>query len=200
MKKTLILLAGYPGTGKTYMCSKILEQEKDFQVISQDDMKEQLWDQYGFNNMEEKTALENKSWELYYEKIEDAMKKESRVISDYPFSDKQKGRLKKLCENYGYQAVTIRLVGDLEVLFERSRQRDLDTGRHLAHVVSRYHKGDVLSDRTKGDCFVNHEIFMERCRTRGYGEFQLGRLIEVDVTDYSRIDYEKILGQLKKWL
>ena len=39
MKKTLILLAGYPGTGKTYMCNKILEQEKDFQVISQDDMR-----------------------------------------------------------------------------------------------------------------------------------------------------------------
>ena len=32
MKRTLILLAGYPGTGKTYMCNKILEQEKDFQV------------------------------------------------------------------------------------------------------------------------------------------------------------------------
>ena len=66
MKRTLILLAGYPGTGKTYMCNKILEQEKDFQVISQDDMKEQLWDEFGFDNMEEKTALENKSWTLYY--------------------------------------------------------------------------------------------------------------------------------------
>lgn len=52
MKKTLILLAGYPGTGKTYMCNKLLEQEKDFQVISQDDMKEQLWDEFGFDNME----------------------------------------------------------------------------------------------------------------------------------------------------
>lgn len=49
MKKTLILLAGYPGTGKTYMCNKLLEQEKDFQVISQDDMKEQLWDEFGFD-------------------------------------------------------------------------------------------------------------------------------------------------------
>ena len=88
MKKTLILLAGYPGTGKTYMCNKILEQEKDFQVISQDDMKEQLWDEFGFDNMEEKTALENKSWTLYYEQIEDAMNQGKRLVSDYPFSEK----------------------------------------------------------------------------------------------------------------
>lgn len=200
MKKTLILLAGYPGTGKTYMCNKILEQEKDFQVISQDDMKEQFWDEYGFDNMEEKTALENKSWELYYQKIEESMKQGNGVISDYPFSDKQKGRLGRLCEEYGYQPITIRLVGDLEVLFRRSKQRDLDTSRHLGHVVSRYHKGDELADRTRGDCFVNYDIFMERCRTRGYGDFQLGRLIQVDVTDYSRIDYKEILGQLKKWM
>lgn len=200
MKKTLILLAGYPGTGKTYMCNKILEQEKDFQVISQDDMKEQFWDKYGFDNMEEKTALENKSWELYYQRIEEAMRQGTRLISDYPFSEKQKPKLQELCEEYGYQAVTIRLVGDLEVLFKRSKQRDLDTSRHLGHVVSRYHKGDVLSDRTNGDCFVDYDIFMERCRTRGYGDFQMGKLIQVDVTDYSKIDYEEILGQLKKWL
>ena len=200
MKKTLILLAGYPGTGKTYMCNKILEQEKDFQVISQDDMKEQLWDEFGFDNMEEKTALENKSWTLYYEQIEDAMNQGKRLVSDYPFSEKQRGKPKRLCEEYGYQPVTIRLVGDLEVLFGRSKQRDLDTSRHLGHVVSRYHKGDVLLDRTKGDCFVDYDIFMDRCRNRGYGEFCLGKLIEVDVTDYSKIDYDKILGQLKKWL
>ena len=120
MKKTLILLAGYPGTGKTYMCNKILEQEKDFQVISQDDMKEQLWDEFGFDNMEEKTALENKSWTLYYEQIEDAMNQGKRLVSDYPFSEKQRGKLKRLCEEYGYQPVTIRLEGDLEVLFGRS--------------------------------------------------------------------------------
>ena len=37
MKKTLILLAGYPGTGKTYMCNKILEQE-----TAEAELKEQM--------------------------------------------------------------------------------------------------------------------------------------------------------------
>ena len=60
MKETMILLAGYPATGKSYLCKQILEKYPQFQVISQDDMKEALWDEYGFDNMEEKTKLEGK--------------------------------------------------------------------------------------------------------------------------------------------
>ena len=51
MKKTIVLLAGYPATGKSYLCNKILEKLPEFLVVSQDDMKEQLFDQYGFDNM-----------------------------------------------------------------------------------------------------------------------------------------------------
>ena len=48
MKKTIVLLAGYPATGKSYLCNKILEKLPDFLIVSQDDMKEKLFDQYGF--------------------------------------------------------------------------------------------------------------------------------------------------------
>ena len=40
MKKTIVLLAGYPATGKSYLCNKILEKLPDFLIVSQDDMKE----------------------------------------------------------------------------------------------------------------------------------------------------------------
>ena len=43
---------------------------------------------------------------------------------------------------------------------------------------------------------MTYDIFMDRCRNRGYGTFCLGHLIEVDVTDYKKINYEKIIGQL----
>ena len=51
MKKTIVLLAGYPATGKSYLCNKILEKLPDFLIVSQDDMKEKLFDQYGFDNI-----------------------------------------------------------------------------------------------------------------------------------------------------
>ena len=145
MKKTIVLLAGYPATGKSYLCNKILEKLPDFLIVSQDDMKEKLFDQYGFDNMEEKVAIENQSWEQYYEVMEEDLKNGDSIISDYPFSVKQKDKIKNLAEKYEYQVVTFRLIGDLEVLFKRSQKRDLDPKRHLSHLVSRYHKGDVLS-------------------------------------------------------
>ena len=96
MKKTIVLLVGYPATGKSYLCNKILEKLPDFLIVSQDDMKEKLFDQYGFDNMEEKVAIENQSWEQYYEVMEEDLKNGDSIISDYPFSVKQKDKIKNV--------------------------------------------------------------------------------------------------------
>lgn len=196
MKKTIVLLAGYPATGKSYLCDRILEKMPEFLVVSQDEMKEKLFDQYGFNNMDEKVQIEMKSWEQYYETMERCLQEGKSIISDYPFSDKQKGKIDAFSKTYGYQVVTFRLIGDLDVLYERSRKRDLNPDRHLSHLVSCYHKGDVLEDRSKADCLVTYDIFMDRCKNRGYGTFQLGHLIELDVTHYEKIDYPAIIQEL----
>ena len=44
MKKTLVLLAGYPGTGKSYLCSMILKMENRFFILSPDEIKEKFLD------------------------------------------------------------------------------------------------------------------------------------------------------------
>ena len=181
MKKTLILLAGYPATGKSYLCSQICSKHPEFRILSQDELKEGLWDQYGFDNMEEKTVLEMKSWELFYEKMDQEM---------------EEGRIRALAEKNRYQVVTFRLVGDIDTLYQRSRGRDLDPDRHLGHLVSRYHKGDSMEDRSRADCLVTQEVFRDRCLNRGYDTFELGHLLEIDVTEYEKIDYPGILKQL----
>lgn len=196
MRRTMILLAGYPATGKSYFCNKILEKYPQFSVISQDELKEGLWDKYGFDNLEEKTALEVQSWEIFYRNMEQKMEAGEFLISDYPFSGKQKGRIQDIAERNGYQIITIRLKGDIDVLYERSRKRDLSSSRHLGHLVSRYHKGDVLDERGKADMLVSYEVFRQRCLERGYDKFALGYLIEVDVTDYGRIDYPGIMRRI----
>lgn len=200
MNKTLILLAGYPATGKSYLCSKIRKRFPQFSALSQDNIKEKLWDQYGFNNQEEKTALEMKSWELFYTILDKEMEKSKMLISDYPFSEKQKDRLRALALKYGYQVITIRLICDIDVLYQRSRMRDLNPDRHLGHLVSIYHKGDELENRNEADCFISYDIFRERCRERGYDKFELGYLIEIDVTDYERIDYSQVIGEIERLL
>ncbi|MDD3184526.1 MAG: hypothetical protein ACOX1S_12680 [Anaerostipes sp.] len=51
------------------------------------------------------------------------------------------------------------MTGDIEFLYNRSKGRDLDSSRHLGHLVSCYHKGDILEDRSKADCIVTKEIY-----------------------------------------
>lgn len=200
MKKTIILLAGYPGTGKSYLCNMIIKQESCFTVLSQDDIKEKLWDEIGFNNAYEKEMLTQLSWGYYYKKMKEFLQNGISVISDYPFSDKQRPMIDFLSKKYGYQIITIRLTADLDILFKRQIKRDLDTKRHLGHVVSCYHYGDVMEDRSKADCLVGYEEFIKRCKTRGYGTFELGHLIEIDVTDYNNADYSIVLQELKSLL
>lgn len=196
MKECMILLAGYPATGKSYMCNLILEKYPQFKIINQDKLKEQKWDKYGFNNIEEKTRLEMMAWDEYYSTIEKKMNNREYIISDYPFSDKQKGKLAELSSKYRYEVITIRLLGSIDKLYDISMKRDLDQNRHLGHLVSKYHKGDVMENRTQADCLVTYDIFKERCLHKGYDKFQLGYLIEVDVSDFSKIDYNQILKDI----
>ena len=63
MQKNDRIACRIPGNRqKVIICNKILEKLPDFLIVSQDDMKEKLFDQYGFDNMEEKVAIENQSW------------------------------------------------------------------------------------------------------------------------------------------
>lgn len=54
MKKTLILLAGYPGTGKSYMANIIIKNFPELRLLSPDDIKKKFWDKYGFDTLEQK--------------------------------------------------------------------------------------------------------------------------------------------------
>lgn len=99
MKKTLILLAGYPGTGKSYLANLILEKFPSLQFLSPDEMKEKNWDRYGFNDLAEKELLIEKSWQDYYQELEALFQQKISLISDYPFSEKQKERLLQLIQH-----------------------------------------------------------------------------------------------------
>lgn len=199
MKKTLVLLAGYPGTGKSYLMHMIQRHYPMFHILSPDDYKEEMWDRYGFDSMEEKEADIQKAWSKYYVDMEDMMKMDISIMSDYPFSVKQKNRLEKIAFANGYQIVTIRLSADLDVLYERQRARDLDTTRHPGHIAGSYHKGDAIDQRDSQPCMVGYDEFMNRCRNRGYGTFALGTLLEMDVTDFTRADYPFLMQKLE-WL
>ena len=201
MKKSIVLLAGYPGTGKSYLMDIIKKRYPQFVIVSPDEFKEMMWDRYGFANLKEKEECIEKAWKAYYEAMEKHMKQGVSMLSDYPFSIKQKDRIQELAERYDFQIITIRLIADLDVLYERQRKRDLDPTRHPGHIVGSYHVGMTLHNREEQPCMVPYEEFMNRCKNRGYGTFSLGTLLkEVDVSDFDKVDYTELMQELAEKL
>ena len=199
MKKYLILLAGPPATGKSYLSRLICQALPETYTVSPDELKENLADNIGYNSLEEKVELEKVVWDYYYQALELYMKIGKQfILTEYPFSYKQKPILEKLSTKYKYDIITIRLVCDFETLWNRRIQRDLSEDRHLSYILSHYHYGDTLEDRTAADQLITKEEFAEIIQARNYNHFEMGKLYEVDVTDYSKVDYEPIIEELKK--
>ncbi|MCR1900009.1 AAA family ATPase [Irregularibacter muris] len=198
MKQTILLIAGYPGTGKTYLANLIRKEIPELQILSPDKFKEKNWDLYGFKDLEEKERLNQKSWDEYFTSMEECFKQKNSIISDYPFSNKQKKIIGALADFYEYQIITIRLTADLDVLFSRQGNRDRDGTRNLGHIVKSYHKEDRQQKHAKADNLLTYDEFIHRCTTRGYNDFHLGKLYEIDVSDFAKVDYIEIINSIRK--
>ncbi|MGH2117700.1 MULTISPECIES: AAA family ATPase [Aerococcus] len=198
MEKTLLIIAGPPATGKSYLVDILKESLSDMVVLSPDEFKINLAENIGFNDSDEKKRLEGKAWKLFYEAMDLFMRLGKRfVVIEYPFSDKQKAHLQKLSNQYDYGCVTIRLVADFEVLWERRRKRDLEHGRHLSLIMDKYHYGDTLLDRGSATDLITKSEFAEIIDQRDYNHFHLGDLFEFDVTNYDIVDYSEVIDYLK---
>lgn len=191
-------MAGPPATGKSYFVGKLKDTFPDLFSITPDEIKELYAESEGFDNLDEKRKQEEKVWKFYYQLLELYMKAGKRlVLSEYPFSDKQKSRLQQLAKTYDYNIITIRLVADFDILWERRRKRDRDSDRHLSYIMTHYHYGDELDNRELADNHISKEEFKQIIESRKYNEFELGDLFEVDVSDYNRVDYVELIGELR---
>lgn len=193
MKKYLILIAGSPATGKSYLVNLIEDIFENLLFVTPDEIKEMYADSIGFNNLEEKNKLEIKVWNFYYKILDLYMEAGKQIIvSEYPFSEKQYSKLKSMSEENDYKVITVRLVTDFEELWERRYKRDREPSRHLSHLVSSYHYGDTLENRSSADNHITKEEFKEIIEQRQYDKFVLGEILEVDTTDFTKVDYEEI--------
>ena len=200
MKQTLILLAGYPGTGKSYLAELLMKQFTGFEILSPDEIKEEFWDAYGFRNEQEKEELIQKSWVEYYHRMEWKFTRGISLLSDYPFSHKQHDQLQEVCDKHHVQIITIRMIADLDVLFERQKKRDLDASRHLGHILKEYHKGIQLTSHEEADNLLDYDEVIQRCTCRGYGTFALGTTLQLDVTDFATAPYDELMIRINELL
>lgn len=197
MNKYLILLAGPPATGKSYLVHLIRKALPQIYTVSPDEFKQDLAENIGFDNLQEKSILEKQVWKYYYEALNIYMAVGKQfVVTEYPFSFKQRKQLKELSQKHGYSVITIRLAADFDVLWQRRIARDLADDRHLSFIMTHFHHGDTLSNRHLADDLITKKAFEEIIKDRQYNDFSLGKLYEIDVTDFAKVDYKPLIDEL----
>lgn len=195
--RILLLVAGFPGTGKSRLCTLVQEHLGPFTALSLDDAKEELYDLHGFADPVAREHLDRAALETFLAQVRTTMADGRRsVLAEYPFSEKQRPQLEAACADYGFRPVTVRLVADFEVLFERQRRRDLDPSRHVGHLVDAYRSGDTLDDRRDAPRLLSREVFRDRYLHRGYGTFALGESLEIDTTDFAQLDDDDVVSRI----
>lgn len=197
-EQILLLVAGFPGTGKSRLRTLVQERLGPFASLSLDDVKEELYDCRGFVDSAAREHLDRAALEIFLAQVRTMMAAGRPILAEYPFSEKQRPQLEAACADYEVRPVTVRLVADFEVLFERQRERDLDPSRHVGHLVDTYRPGDTLVDRRAAPRLLRREVFLDRYLHRGYGTFALGTTIEIDTTDFEQIDDDDLISRISQ--
>ena len=197
MKPLIILISGAPGTGKSTVAGKVMERFPDLELLSYDALKEVFWERYGFDNRQEKVEIDKKSLAFFYEELERMMREERNIISEYPFYQRHRERLKELIERYGYRCVSVLLYGDRHVIYEREKKRNRRYDRHPAHVLNRYHKEDFREDTKVEPIVYSEEEFWRMIEHKDYS-LKLGEQIDIDITDYDSIDLSGLYECIRK--
>lgn len=189
-QKYILILAGPPGTGKTYLANQIMKADAHWHILSYDDIKERYFDKYGFNNLSEKGALGDKAWKTFYLQLDELFQQSKKIIIDYPFSYKQEDTLTRMINQYQYKPNTLILYGEMHELYKRQKERDLEDSRHIGHIVTRYKDGDFPNIPDDLDDF---EQFKSRCDDRQYDHFHIGNYKRINVTHFEDVNLNEIL-------
>ncbi|WP_095173026.1 MULTISPECIES: AAA family ATPase [Blautia] len=134
-----ILVSGIPASGKTVL-AEYLSASLHIPVVSKDKIKEILFDTIGFRSRTEKVALGTGAMEAMYYFAGQMMRAGQPFLLENNFENVSRPGIQSLLEKYGYQAVTVRLTGDYNVLFNRMIERNNSPDRHKGHIVNDYYQ------------------------------------------------------------
>lgn len=197
MKKMLIILAGAPAVGKSYFSHLVLEKFGNVPLLSPDTAQEMYADRFGYKNSVEKREIYNRAFELFYDMLAYNMHEgQNLILIDYPFSEKQRGRISEINDFYGYNILTVRFSADFDVLYERRKIRDISLERHPVYLTESYQFGEKISKEKREELLISKEDFRKKIEDSAYDKFVLGETVEVDTTHFS----EKLERGLKRIL
>ena len=193
----LIILAGMPATGKSTVAAG-LSKSFGYPILGKDNIKEGLFDTLGFENYAQKRKLDHAANEVLLRVLAAMLKAGNSLIVDNNFDTASTEKLCGLIETYHPNCVTVFLDGDPQALYLRYVERDNLHKRHRGHALQEHyppHEGDDL------DYSMTREEFDEKFFKRGMAQFRCpGARIDVDMTDFSKVDVEEIAVRVRELL
>lgn len=178
---TVIIISGLAGTGKTTI-GKYLAEKLSLPFFNKDTIKEFLFDSVGWKDREWSQKLGAASYKILYWIGEEEMKAGKSVIIESNFiAEIDKKIFLKLEKKYNFKIVEILCKTEGKTLFERFKTRAESGLRHPGHV-------DNLS-------YEEQEKRLIKGRTE---PINLGEVLEVDTTDWKKINFDEIKNWVKQ--
>ena len=190
-----ILVTGIPAAGKSTIANSLAEM-LDVPVISKDSIKEILFDGLGFQSRAEKVRQGVAAMMAMYYFAEQLMKRNRPFILENNFENSSRAELIRLLNSYGYQAVTVTLTGDYEVIYQRYVDRNNSPDRHRGHVVN-----DCFPEKAPGKYVppIPYEWYIAGIRDRGMDSFTAdGPKSIVNTTDFEQVDLAALCDQIRQ--
>lgn len=141
----IIIVQGMACLGKSTLCKQLEEDLPNCKHFSLDEYKENMWDKFGFDSVEQREYQSKLARELFYKDINEAVKKAlyDYILIDYTFSEKYWDELLNNLTNWDGRAKTIYLkpanLQEHRKIWE-IRSRDFSV-RHAGHGATHYHDG-----------------------------------------------------------
>ena len=182
--KDIIIITGELASGKTSYGKKISSILK-IPFFSKDEIKEILYDSFNNNNLiyEDKRKIGANSYNVFYYIIEEQMKVGVPIIVESNFVKESIPIIKRLLKKYNYRPITIRFEGDLHILHRRFLKREYSNERHNGLVAN-----------GAFDTFENFEKTAQKSKKFKIDDNE----ILVDTTDFSKVDFDKIIEDIRK--
>jgi predicted kinase len=182
MHPTIIIITGRPAAGKSTL-AKWLSQELKLPVASKDSIREELFDRLGWKDRKWAQELGKASVDMMFYFAKAELEVGHSIIMDNSFYPPVSNpRFQALKEQYHAESIQIVCNSDRETLFQRFKSRADSGNRHPGH----------------GDHDVLEELYANLSDTSSRVLDIGGTVIEVDTTDLAKVDYQKILEQVKK--
>ncbi|MCL2671684.1 MAG: ATP-binding protein [Clostridiales bacterium] len=172
----IILIGGYCATGKTTFSLRLAERLQ-LPCFNKDHIKEVIGEGFGRESADVHRKNSAVTLQLMLHIAERQLRAGKACILESNFRIADGEQIKTLLGKYDSACLTYVFTADLDLLYNRYRQREAAGGRHWVHLNP---------DETRESFLYAHE-------SGGHTKLRIGETIQVDATDFANIDFEALL-------